>query len=177
MPRLKKQKMVHSPPLFTAFKPMGIMHSALQQLPLALDEYEAIRLADYLGMDHAAAAEEMEISRSTFSRLVVEARNKIACFLIEGKVLQIEGGRIHFRGNVIRCQNCGHMFNISMETEFHECPECHSDKLLNMAGGFGHGRCCVGNIHPDQPQNNNGRGGNHARKRQKRTGRDGSDDR
>ena len=173
MPRSKKQKMVHSPPLFTAFKPTGVMRSALERLPLALDEYEAIRLADYLGMDHAEAAEEMEISRSTFSRLVVEARNKIARFLIEGKELYIEGGNIHFRGNVIRCQNCGHMFNISMETDFHECPECHSNNLLNLAGGFGHGRCCVrGN-----QQNRQQRGGNHARKRQNRTGRNGSDDR
>ncbi len=177
MPRTKKQKMVTSPPLFTAYKPMGIMRSALQRLPLALDEYEALRLADYLGMDHVEAAEEMEISRSTFSRLVVEARRKIACFLIEGRELQIEGGNIHFRGNVLRCQNCGHMFNISMETEFNECPECHSDNLLNLAGGFGHGRCCVGKIPRNQQQNRNRRGGNHARKRQNRAGRNGSDDR
>lgn len=143
MSRSKKQKMVHCPPLFTAYKPMGIIRSALQRLPLAIDEYEAIRLADYLGMDHAEAAQEMEISRSTFSRLIEKARNKIAQFLIDGKELFITGGNIHFRGNVIRCQDCGHMFKTSIETSFFKCPECNSKKLINLAGGFGHGRCCI----------------------------------
>lgn len=145
MPRSKKQKMVHGPPLFTAYKPMGIMKSHLKRLPLALDEYEAIRLSDYMGMNHAEAALEMEISRSTFSRLIEKARKKVALFLIEGKELYIEGGNIHFRGNVIRCQNCGHMFNINIETSMSKCPQCNSGNLLNLAGGFGHGNCCVYN--------------------------------
>jgi len=143
MARIKKQRIVDSPPLFTAYKPSGIMRGALQPLPLALDEYEAIRLADYQGLDHAQAADEMEISRSTFSRLIEQARRKMALFLIEGKELYIEGGNIHFRGNVIRCQGCGHMFNINIETSVSECPECGSTELLNLAGGFGHGRCCA----------------------------------
>jgi len=143
MARVKKQRIVDSPPLFSVYKPLGVMRGALQQLPLALDEYEAIRLADYQGLDHAEAAEEMEISRSTFSRLIEKARHKMALFLIEGKELYIEGGNVHFRGNVIRCQSCGHMFNINMETKISDCPECGSQALLNLAGGFGHGRCCI----------------------------------
>lgn len=146
MPRSKKEKSVHSPPLFSVYKPAGIIRSALQRLPLALDEYEAIRLADYLGMDHAEAALEMGISRSTFSRLIERARRKTARFLIEGKELCIEGGNIHFRGNIIRCHECGHMFNISIGKSISQCPECHSGKLLNLAGGFGHGRCCADKI-------------------------------
>lgn len=143
MPRSKKEKSVHSPPLFSVYKPAGIIRSALQRLPLALDEYEAIRLADYLGMDHAEAALEMGISRSTFSRLIEGARRKTARFLIEGKELCIEGGNIHFRGNIIRCHDCGHMFKIDIGQIVSQCPICHSENLLNLAGGFGHGRCCV----------------------------------
>lgn len=144
MSRPKKERMVHQPPLYTAFKPVGIMGSALQQLALNLDEYEAIRLADYLGMDHAEAAEEMEISRSTFTRLIEEARKKVSQFLIEGKQLYIEGGNIHFRGNVIRCLDCGHMFNTGFENDLIKCPACGSTNLMDLAGGFGHGRCCRG---------------------------------
>lgn len=77
MALIKKQRIVESPPLFTAYKPSGIMRGALQSLPLALDEYEVIRLADYQGLDHAQAADEMEISRSTFSRLIEQARNAV----------------------------------------------------------------------------------------------------
>ena len=145
MARSKKQKIVHCPPLHSSYKAAGIMRSTLQRLPLALDEYEAIRLADYLGLDHAEAALEMEISRSTFSRLIEKSRKIIAQFLIEGKELYIEGGNIHFRDNVICCQNCGYMFKISIATSMTECPECNSKNLLSLAGGFGHGRCCVNN--------------------------------
>jgi len=144
MPRPKKDRIVHRPPLFTSFKPIGIVGRTLEAITLSLDEFEAIRLADYMGMEHSEAAEEMEISRSTFTRLIEKARNKISHFLIEGKGLFIEGGNVHFRGNVIRCQECGHMFNTSFEQELSKCPCCGSDKLLDLAGGFGHGRCCRG---------------------------------
>ena len=144
MSRPKKERMVHKPPLYTAFKPVGIMRSTLQQLVLSLDEYEAIRLADYMGMEHVEAAEEMEISRSTFTRLIEKARKKISQFIIEGKQLFIEGGNIHFRGNVIRCTDCGHMFNIGFDNNMIKCPTCGSTNLIDLAGGFGHGRCCRG---------------------------------
>ena len=156
MPRSKKEKIVHSPPLFSVYKPAGIMRIDLQRLSLALDEYEAIRLADYLGLDHTEAAQEMGISRSTFSRLIEKARQKTARFFIEGKELCIEGGNIHFRGNVIRCHDCGHMFNIDIGQSVSKCPECHSAKLVNLASGFGHGRCCTeraldqGDVSPDK---------------------------
>ena len=143
MPRSKKEKIVHSPPLFSVYKPAGIMRSKLQRLSLALDEYEAIRLADHLGLNHMEAAQEMGISRSTFSRLIEKARHKTARFFIEGKELCIEGGKIHFRGNVIRCHDCGHMFNIDIGQSISKCPECNSSNLVNLAGGFGHGLCCT----------------------------------
>lgn len=144
MSRPKKERMVHRPPMFTSFKPMGVMRSELEPISLNLDEFEAIRLADYMGMDHAEAAEEMEISRSTFTRLIEKARHKISQFIIDGKGLYIEGGNIHFRGNVIRCQDCGHMFNITFEQLLDKCPSCGSNNLLDLAGGFGHGNCCQG---------------------------------
>ncbi len=149
MSRTKKQKMVETPPVFKTFKPVGIKRSNLQHLALNLDEYEAIRLADYMGLDHKEAAEEMDISRPSFSRLIEHARNKLATFLIEGKALAIEGGNIHFRGNIYQCLQCDHMFNISIENSMNECPSCSSKTLVNLAGGFGHGECCVKNLEQD----------------------------
>jgi len=142
MPRPQDNRIVYEPPLFTEFKPMGVKGQDLEQILLTLDEYEAFRLADYNGLSHATAADEMEISRSTFSRLIERARRKIAEFMIQGKWLTIEGGNIHFRNNIIRCLNCGHMFRISIHRTIAECPACHSNNLVNLAGGFGHGRCC-----------------------------------
>ncbi len=158
MPRPEKNRIVHQPPLFNSFKPIGISAGALDEEYLTLDEYEAFRLADHIGLSHEEAAEEMEISRSTFTRLIEKARLKIASFIIQGKILVIEGGNVHFRKNIIKCQDCGHMFNISFGQSLETCPECESGNLMNLAGGFGHGKCCA----------NHKKGGNHARKRSNR---------
>lgn len=145
MPRPKRNRTVHNPPIFNEFKPVGIAVKFLGQSILSLDEYEAFRLADSIGLAHAEAADEMEISRPTFTRLIEQARKKIAELIIDGKLLTIDGGNIHFRNNIIRCDDCGHMFNIKINTTFSECPDCHSKKIVNLAGGFGHGKCCRNN--------------------------------
>ncbi len=143
MPRPKNRRYVFEPPLFTEFKPVGVAARTLRANSLALDEYEAIRLADYQGLSHEEAADEMGISRSTFSRLVVGARKKVSDSIVNGKMLTIEGGQIHFRNNIIRCMNCGNIFKIKISNALLRCPECGSANLQNLAGGFGHGRCCT----------------------------------
>ena len=153
MPRPKSNRIVHEPPIFTDFKPVGVKGFSLGQVQLSLDEFEAFRLADHMGLSHEEAAEEMEISRPTFTRLIEKARKNIADFIINGKVLNIDGGNIHFRNNIIRCHDCGHMFKTNFNDEIKECPSCHSKNLINLAGGFGHGKCCK----------HKKRGGNYAR--------------
>ena len=143
MPRPKNNRLVHEPPLFVEFKPVGIKGLSLEQIELSLDEFEALRLADHIGHSHADAAVEMEISRPTFSRLIEKARKKIAEFIINGRMLVIDGGEIHFKNNIIRCQSCGHLFRTKFNQSIKECPACHSNNLLNLAGGFGHGKCCT----------------------------------
>ena len=143
MARPKNNRRVHTPPLFSGFKPVGVKRGSLQTVNLSLDEYEAIRLADKLGLSHLQASQEMSISRSTFSRLIENARKKMAEFILQGKILKIEGGNIHFDNNIIKCHSCGHMFKISISDIISNCPECNSKDLFNMAGNYGHGRCCV----------------------------------
>jgi len=145
MPRPKSNRIVREPPIFSGFKPVGIAGKSLNNLFLSIDEFEAIRLADYICLSHEEAAEEMEISRSTFTRLIEQARKKVADFIVQGKLLTIEGGNIHFRNNIINCLDCGHMFKTKIGIKLKECPECKSKKLLNLAAGFGHGKCCVSN--------------------------------
>ena len=142
MPRPRKLRAVDRPPLYTGFKPVGVRSSDLQAIDLSLDELEAIRLADHLDMDQTDAAAQMDISRSTFSRLVEQARGKVAHFLVDGGHLRIGGGDVHFAGNRIRCQACGYMFDTELEHAFDTCPNCGSANLVDLAGGFGHGRCC-----------------------------------
>ncbi len=143
MPRPKNKRIVHTPPVFTEFKPLGVSARVLNKTSFSLDEYEAFRLADDVGLSHAEAAGEMGISRPVFSRLIEQARKKIAQFIVNGNLLSIEGGDIHFRKNIIKCVSCGHMFDMGIQSTLTECPECHSTNLLNLAGGFGHGKCCT----------------------------------
>lgn len=142
MTRPRKKRSVHRPPLFDSFKPTGVPRAQIAIRELALDEFEAIRLADHEGLDQETAAERMGISRSTFSRLVEKARHKVAEFLIEGRHLRIGGGDVHFRGNLVRCARCGRRFSLAMDEEPDACPDCGSPELADLARGHGHGRCC-----------------------------------
>lgn len=59
---------------------------------LTVEEFEVIRLSDYLGMTQAECAAQMNISRTTVQALYSEARKKLARFLVEGTFLEIRGG-------------------------------------------------------------------------------------
>ncbi len=72
------------------FKPCEKSVNEIEGTTLLSEEMEAIRLADYESLYQEEAASKMEISRSTFSRILNSARKKIAEALIEGKVIEIE---------------------------------------------------------------------------------------
>ena len=75
---------------------------------LAVDEFEALRLADYEGLYQEQAAERMRISRQTFGRIVEAARKKVAQALVEGLALRIEGGEIEMaKMRAFECGDCG----------------------------------------------------------------------
>jgi len=76
------------------FKPRGIPTVDLEEIVLTLDEFEAIRLADYEQLYQEDAAAKMNISRQTFGRIIEAAHKKIADVLLNGKALKIEGGEV-----------------------------------------------------------------------------------
>ncbi len=142
MARPKTHRLIHTPPLYNGFKPIGVIGRDLVTLEMNLDEYEAIRLADYEGLSQEEAAVEMKISRSTFARLIESARKKSSQFLIQGKRLVIGGGPVHFRKNLLQCHDCHRIFSMSMGETMTSCRSCGSKNLIDLAGGYGHGRCC-----------------------------------
>lgn len=92
MAREPKCRRVESIPKVTVFKPAGIPRSFLEEVVVKLEELEAIRLKDLLGLEQEECAERMGVSRPTFQRILMEGRGKIAAALIEGKAIRIEGG-------------------------------------------------------------------------------------
>ena len=141
--RPKKNRIINAPPEIVAFKPVGIPTNILKKVYLTIDEYEAIRLADYEKLDHEQAAKEMEISRPTFTRLIDSARKKVADSIINGKELIIQGGNIHFKNNIYRCFDCGYTVQLPIyRNPLNSCPSCGSKRINNLARQFGHGKCC-----------------------------------
>jgi uncharacterized protein len=104
MPRPKCCRQVCGVPDKTYFKPRGIPAADLEEVVLSLDEYEAIRLADYEQFYQEEAAARMNISRQTFGRIIEEAHKKIADVLMNAKALKIEGGKVSFD----ETKPCGH---------------------------------------------------------------------
>ena len=131
-----RKRHVHTPPRFGGFKPVGVPRKFLERVVLSLDEYEAIRLADYERLDHLAASQRMNISRPTFTRLIEKARHKLASALVEGKELMIEGGKVDFQHTLHHCRDCGRVFERPFGEEVPDCPACGSARMENLAWRF-----------------------------------------
>lgn len=101
MPRPFCHRRIAGRPAASIFKPIGIPVRALEEVVMTLDEFEAVRLADLEGLYQEEAAEQMGVSRPTFSRIVDTAHRKMADALVHGKALRIEGGPVHIAGH--RC--------------------------------------------------------------------------
>ncbi|MFH1592436.1 MAG: DUF134 domain-containing protein [Candidatus Woesearchaeota archaeon] len=92
MPRPRRCRRICQEPGITYFKPAKIKLRDLQEINLKVDEFEALRLKDLVGLEQERAAEEMKISQPTFHRLILEARKKVADALVNGKAIRIKGG-------------------------------------------------------------------------------------
>lgn len=92
MPRPCRCRRIRCKPDTNYFKPRGIPLDALEEVNLALDELEAIRLADLKELYQEDAAKKMNVSRQTFGNIINSAHKKIADALLNAKALKIEGG-------------------------------------------------------------------------------------
>jgi predicted DNA-binding protein (UPF0251 family) len=92
VPRPRKRRLLTQSPRPAIYKPAGVPLEGLRRVTLLHEELEALRLADLEGMTQAEAAGRMGVSRSTFQRIVAQARRQVALALSEGSALQIEGG-------------------------------------------------------------------------------------
>ena len=97
MPRPRKRCLLDRAPQAAIYKPAGVPLDGLRQIKLLQEELEALRLADLEGLTQQEAAGRMGVSRSTFQRIVAQARRQVALALTGGHALQIEGGTFQVR--------------------------------------------------------------------------------
>ena len=147
MGRRQLWRKVSSLPLVNYFKPAGIRMAELSEVQLLVEEAEAIRLKDLEGLEQEDCAQKMNISRSTFSRLLDSARQKIADALLNGKAIRIEGGNFEMAIRRFRCLE-GHEWEVPFETMISAppevCPECDTPSIMPLfpprMGNRGHGQ-------------------------------------
>jgi len=92
MPRPRIRRRIGNLPGRDFFKPAGVRMRELKEVTLNCDEYEAIRLIDFLEQEQSEACRKMNISQPTLSRLLKNARKKISEAIVEGKAIRICGG-------------------------------------------------------------------------------------
>jgi predicted DNA-binding protein (UPF0251 family) len=136
MVRPKKRRFVKFDPDISYFKPRGIPMQNLEEVCLTVDEGEAIRLADLLGLSHEEAGRRMGVSRATFGRIVQNARKTIADALINGKAINIEGGKykIMLEERIFICRKCDKQWEEPQGTgRPNSCPKCKVDDFYRIA--------------------------------------------
>jgi len=149
MGRRQLWRRVSSIPMVTYFKPAGTPMAALEEIQLFVDEAEAVRLKDLEGLEQEECAQKMHISRTTYSRLLDAARQKIADALLNGKAIRIAGGNFEMAMNRFRCLD-GHEWEVPFETMISDppenCPECDTPSIMHISppgirrGGYCRGR-------------------------------------
>lgn len=145
MARPVKLRCVAQLPATNFFKPVGVPTALLQAVRLSVEEVEAIRLKDLEGLEQEQCAERMHISRPTFHRILESARAKLADALINGKMVQIEGGNFELARRRFKCSNDGHEWEVPFEIMVRRlplsCPKCFAGNVepLPLPPGWGRG--------------------------------------
>ena len=87
-----KYRIVRIDPKISQFSPRG-RPGRPEEVEIRMDEYEALRLADYQGLSQKEAAKSMRISQQTFSRVLRSARKQAAKGITTGSAIRINGGQ------------------------------------------------------------------------------------
>jgi predicted DNA-binding protein (UPF0251 family) len=117
--RPQKCRNICSMPEHTRFYPENGING---NVVLTVDEYEVMRLLDYMGFSQEKCAERMNVSRTTVTRMYESVRKKIAEALVMGRGILIEGGDVMVCSGIkpecVNEPNCCHRLRIGQEVLF-----------------------------------------------------------
>jgi len=106
------------------FRPFGMQSCVKESIRLKYEEYESLRLVNYIMLSQDFAARQMNISRPTFTRIYNRALKLIAKSFVEGKAIEIEGGNYQFDKEWYRCRKC---YKLIQGMENHsQCKDCNT---------------------------------------------------
>ena len=90
MGRSAKARRVCRLPKYARFEPQP--DEAKAPVRMEVEDFECIRLMDYLGMTQEECAVQMGVARTTVQAIYTRARRRLAGALVEGRPLAITGG-------------------------------------------------------------------------------------
>lgn len=126
MPREKNERILNFKPQYKSFIPQD---KAFQgETNLLHEEIEAIYLMDVLNLYQEDAAKKMQVSRTTFTRIIKNARTKLANALISGHKINIQDQKDDFI--VAFCANDSKNINT---LSVHTAPYLYFYHIDNMA--------------------------------------------
>jgi uncharacterized protein len=106
MSRPRKWRMVCDIPSSKWFGPQDT-DSTLPYLCMSVEEYECIRLIDLEKLTQEETSQRMQVARTTVQRIYEQARFKLAKSLVEGNMLNIEGGNYELCDGKQLLKHCG----------------------------------------------------------------------
>jgi predicted DNA-binding protein (UPF0251 family) len=149
MARPTKWRRIERMPAYRRFAPSDGQPAGAPGISMKVEELEAIRLKDLEGLEQEECADRMEVSRPTFQRILLSAREKVADSLVNGKSLRVEGGNYTRNICPVKCLDCGKEWQDSYENLDGarnggvSCPSCHSGNIscFRRSGPFCRGNC------------------------------------
>lgn len=133
MARPEKSRKICYPPLMKGFKPYGISLCKIETVRLTFEEYESIRLVNYEMLHQDKAAELMEISRPTLTRVYNKALKIITKAFVEGKAIEIEGGNYELESEWYRCRKCHKLIEgINNHIKCKSCKDYSLNELIQL---------------------------------------------
>ncbi len=132
MPRPTKTRHIgHIPDNKEFYPKQNLGHNRC--IELSYEEVEAIRLADYEGLDQLECAELMRVSRGTLQRILKESRRKVAEAIAYGIPITIKGGHYYLEPHRGRCRKGSHGWSETAERAS-ASTDCTSRQLRKRHG-------------------------------------------
>lgn len=115
------------------FKPYGIRMCNTDPVIMTFEEYESIRLINYELLQQDAAAEKMNVSRPTLTRIYNKALRNIAMSFVEGKPIEIEGGNYQLENDWYKCKRCFRLIEgIENHSKCENCNHFGNNELIRL---------------------------------------------
>ena len=115
------------------FKPFGLPLCKIESIQLTFEAYESLKLINYEMLSQDQAAEQMNISRPTFTRIYNKALKTIAKAFVEGKAITIEGGNYELEKEWFKCKKCNKLIQgIDNHVRCENCAMFGTDELFPL---------------------------------------------